>query len=145
MQTTSKQEIDTVEEAWSISRQFSPHLDRALDLLTNKKSPDYANSIKELISAVEAICTLIVDEPKMTLGKALGRLESKQVILHDDLKEAFKKLYGYTSDDQGIRHGFIGKPNLDVEDAKFMLIACSAFINYLVAKANKAGIELTYT
>ena len=112
MQTTSKQEIDTVEEAWSISRQFSPHLDRALDLLTNKKSPDYANSIKKSISAVEAICTLIVDEPKMTLGKALGRLESKQVILHDDLKEAFKKLYGYTSDNQGIRHGFIGKPNL---------------------------------
>jgi hypothetical protein len=37
----------------------------------------------------------------------------------------------------------IGESDLDIEDAQFMLIACSAFINYLVAKADKAGIKLT--
>jgi hypothetical protein len=70
-------------------------------------------------------------------------LENKGVVLHADLKDAFKKLYGYTSGAQGIRHGLVGKANLDVEDARFMLIACSAFINYLATKAEKAGIELS--
>lgn len=28
--------------------------------------------------------------------------------------------------------------NLAFEDAKFMLVSCSAFVNYLVAKAAKA-------
>ena len=79
----------------------------------------------------------------MTLGTALGKLESKGVVIHDNLKGAFKKIYWYTSDAQGIRHGLLGKADLDVEDAKFMLIACSAFINYLLAKADKAGIELS--
>ena len=30
----------------------------------------------------------------------------------------------------------------EFEDAKFMLVACSAFINYLVEKSIKAGIDL---
>ncbi len=37
----------------------------------------------------------------------------------------------------------LGEFELSVEDAKFMLIACSAFINYLAAKAEKAGIKLS--
>jgi hypothetical protein len=28
------------------------------------------------------------------------------------------------------------------EDAKYMLVACSAFVNYLIVKADKAGIVL---
>lgn len=139
---TSEQEIAEINEALSVSRTFTPHLERALNLLADKKSPDYANIIKESISAVEATCKLITGDPKATLGKALERLESKEVVLHADLKDAFKKLYGYTSDAQGIRHGLVGKSDLDVEDARFMLIACSAFINYLVAKADKAEIQL---
>ncbi len=140
---TSEQEITEIEEAMRTSRAFTPHLERALNLLADRKSPDYANIIKESISAVEAICKLITGDGKATLGQALGRLESKGVVLHDNLKEAFKKLYGYTSDADGIRHGLLGKSNLDVEDARFMFIACSAFINYLMVKAEKAGIELS--
>ena len=34
------------------------------------------------------------------------------------------------------------EPNLDQEDAIFMLVSCSAFTNYLIVKADKAGIEL---
>ena len=140
---TSDQEIAEVEEALTVSKPFTPHLDRALALLDDKKSPDYPNSIKESISAVEATCRLITGDPKVTLGKALDRLEKRQKVgLHEKLKAAFQNLYWYTSDAQGIRHGMVGKPDLDGEDAKFMLIACSAFINYLVAKADKAGIQL---
>lgn len=62
--------------------------------------------------------------------------------MHSDLKEAFKKLYGYTSDADGIRHALMDESNLDFEDAKFMLVSCSAFTNYLIAKAAKSNIKL---
>jgi hypothetical protein len=140
---TSEEEIAEVEKALSVSHKFTPHLDRALALLADKKAPDYRNSIKESISAVEAICKLITGSPKVTLGDALRQLENKLGTLHPALRNAFNNLYGYTSDAEGIRHGMLGESELDIEDAKFMLIACSAFINYLVAKTDKAGIKLS--
>ena len=140
---TSKHEIAEVEEALSVSMRFTQHLDSALALLADRKAPDYRNSIKESISAVEAMCNLIIESPKATLGDALRQLESKLGTLHPALRNAFNSLYGYTSDAEGIRHGMLGESGLSVEDAKFMLIACSAFINYLVAKAEKAGIKLS--
>ncbi len=70
------------------------------------------------------------------------RFIEKKVELHPALKKAFDSLYGYTSDADGIRHALLDEPNLDSEDAKFMLVSCSAFINYLISKSSKAGIKL---
>jgi hypothetical protein len=140
---TSDQEIAEIEEALSASRKFTQHLDRALELLADKNAPDYRNSMKESISAVEAICKLIIGSPKATLDDALRQLEAKLGSVHPALKEGFRKIYAYSGDAHGIRHAWLGESNLDVEDARFMLIACSAFINYLVAKADKAGIQIT--
>ena len=63
------------------------------------------------------------------------------------LKEAFQRLYQYTSSAEGIRHaiGLMEEPNLNYEDAKFMLVSCSAFINYLMSKASKAGIKMGHS
>ena len=65
-----------------------------------------------------------------------------KIELHTALQQAFKKLYGYTSDADGIRHALLEEASLDFEDAKFMLVACSAFVNYLKIKASKVGIQL---
>ena len=49
------------------------------------------------------------------------------------MKAAFEKLYGYTSDASGVRHaGKLGGPDSTFEEAKFMLVSCSAFVNYLI-------------
>lgn len=143
-QITSEQEISEIEEALKSSKLLKPvshHLKRALDLLTDRKSPDYRNSIKESISAVEATCNLIAKNTKATLGQALKELENK-MDLHPALKKAFDSLYGYTSDAEGIRHALLDESNLDFEDAKFMLVSCSAFVNYLKAKSSKTGIKV---
>jgi len=100
--------------------------------------PNYRNPIKESISAVESLCNLITGR-KDTLGDALKKLEAK-VVIHPALKKGFSSIYGYTSDADGIRHGLLEETNLDFEDAKFMLVSCSAFVNYLIAKSQKAGI-----
>lgn len=141
---TSEAEISEIEEALKAENSLKPvanHLKRALDLLADRKSPDYRNSIKESISAVEAICRLITDDPKATLGQALKRIENK-VRIHPALKDSFSKLYGYTNDADGIRHALSDESNLNFEDAKFILVSCSAFINYLKSKASTAEINL---
>ena len=141
---TSKEEIAEIEEALESKKSLKPvatHLSSALDFLSDKKSPDYRNSIKESISAVEAICRLITDKENATLGQALKVVKGK-ITMHPALEQAFSKLYGYTSDEDGIRHSLLDEPDIGFEDAKFMLVSCSAFINYLKLKASKAGIQL---
>lgn len=144
-QITAEEEIAEIEEALGVPEPLRPvrnHLKRALDLLAHRESPDYQNSIKESILAVEACCQLITGNPRATLGDALKLIaKTKKVDLHGALKDAFSSLYGYTSDAEGIRHALLDEPNLHFEDAKFMLVSCSAFINYLIAKSSKAGIQ----
>jgi len=140
---TSEEEITEIEEALTAPDSLSPirsHLNTALGLLADRKSPDYRNSIKESISAVEALSRLITGDSNATLGKTLKRINAS-VPLHGALQKAFGNLYGYSSDADGIRHSLMDESTLDFEDAKFMLVSCSAFVNYLIEKASKAGIE----
>jgi len=141
---TSEEEIAEIEQALGAPKSLKPftrHLKRALDLLADRKSPDYRNSIKESISAVEVICKIITGNAKAILGQALKEIENK-VGLHPALRSAFSSLHGHTSDAEGIRHALLDEPNLNFEDAKFMLVSCSGFINYLISKSSKAGIRL---
>lgn len=142
-QITSEAEISEIEEALETPlKTVNTHLENALRLLSDRQSPDYRNSIKESISAVESICRLIANAPNATLGQALDKIEGK-IGLHVALKRAFSSLYGYTSSAEGIRHALLeGETTLSFEDAKFMLVSCSAFINYLNSKAEKAKIKL---
>ena len=133
---TSQEEIDSIEEAIKNSNRFKGaqnHLQTALNFLTDRKSPDYRNSIKESISAIESICKTITHSKKGTLGQTLQVIEQKYKI-HPALKKVFSSLYGYTNDEEGIRHSLLGESNLTFIDAKYMLVSCSAFINYLIYK-----------
>ena len=139
---TSDVEIDAIEVALSSGiPAVEKHLNTALSLLSDRKKPDYRNSIKESISAVEASCRLISNEPKATLGPAL-----KQVSVKTPLHPAFEKglltLYGFTSDEHGIRHSLLEEPQLNYSDAKFMLVLASGFCSFLLAKCAENGIKL---
>jgi hypothetical protein len=57
------------------------------------------------------------------------------VDFHGALKAALGSLYGWTSDDGGIRHGIFGAETVGRAEAQFMLIACSALVNFLTSKA----------
>jgi hypothetical protein len=132
---TSTQEIQMLEAAIKDSRFAGPagHLQRALELLSDRENPDYRNSIKESISAVEGMARIVAEAPKATLGDALKALE-KAGKLHPALKDGFLKLYGYTSDEGGIRHAMLEEPNISAADAKYFLLSCTSFVNYLKAQ-----------
>jgi hypothetical protein len=143
---TSEAEIAEIETALALPGNSlvgaRTHLQSALGHLSDRTSPDYRNSIKESISAVESLANAVNGTANSTLGAALSKLE-QGVSLHPALKGAFSKLYGYTSNAEGIRHALMEESDLRFEDAKFMLVSCSAFVNYLVAKAGKAGLSLS--
>ncbi len=131
---TNREEIEEIENALDSDFDVvNSHIQKSLELYSDRKNPDYNNSIKESITAVESMCCIICGE-KVELGKALGRLEKNGIYIHGAMKNGFQSLYGYTSDESGIRHGGIEDKEVTEEDAKFMLVTCSAFVNYLKVK-----------
>jgi hypothetical protein len=112
----------------------SEHIKTALHLYSKKPDPDYRNSIKESISAVEAAVRIISGDTNATLGDALKVMDASKPI-HGAFKQALLKLYGYTSDEGGIRHSLLESTNIDESDARFMLITCSAFVNYFISRS----------
>lgn len=131
---TDEIEIEAIESAINTSKDgIKLHLTRSLELLSNRQNPDYRNSIKEAISAVEAFCIEITGDQKATLGEALKHPILKDVF-HGSLLKGFSNIYGFTSNAEGIRHALMDEPKLKQEDALFMLVSCSAFVNYLRAK-----------
>ena len=138
VEITSKEEITAIEDALQDSTaNIRMHLSKALELYAKRPEGDYSNSIKESISAIEAYCRDKTGES--TLGKALNNLEKKGILFPKVLKSAFEKLYEYTNQkDTGIRHALMDQDGTYVpsgDEALFMLVSCSAFINYLSKKA----------
>lgn len=108
----------------------SKHIKRALELYCKRPIADYQNSIKESIHAIEALARIVLNKPSATLGDLAGQLN-----IHSALKEAIKKLYGWTSDEGGIRHAENGKElRIDEKEARYMLVQCSALVNYIISK-----------
>lgn len=119
------------------------HISKALELYSRKQKPDYENSIKESISAVESICCILTNESggNATLGRTLKKLKKRGITISPTLESAFAVLYGYTCDEGGIRHGKESFTEACSEEAKFMIVACSAFVNYLVEKNQKVDTD----
>ena len=97
--------------------------------MSDRENPDYANSIKESISALQSLAQILLGE-KGTLGEVIKKLD-----VHPALKQGFSNIYGWTSDEGRIRHGKTGEPlEPGLTEARYMLITASAFINYLIVK-----------
>lgn len=136
---SSPKEIESIEEAIKKSSKFygvQEHLKTSLVFLSDRKNPDYRNSIKESISAVESLVKVVTKDEKGTLGSALKVLR-KNNDLHPAFEKSLSILYGYTSDADGIRHSLLEKSSLTYTDAKFMLVTCTAFMNYIIGKLSE--------
>lgn len=143
VEITSETEITAIETAIKDTNPYSgvkEHLHRSLELLSDREKPDYRNSIKESISAVESISCTIIRDSKKTLGQALNTLESKGVIA-PMLKVSWEKLYTWTNQEEGVRHKAVVLPKVTYSDAKYMLVNCSSFVNYLIAKCSELEVS----
>jgi hypothetical protein len=128
---TNKAEMQSVEEALKSHPLATVHMDRALKLFAERETPNYAKVIQEAVSAVEAQLQELTGKSKVADGVAelnkLGRGAH-----HKSLLNGFTKIYGWTSEDgSGIRHAGKGEPAPTQALAKYTLVTCSAFVNYL--------------
>lgn len=133
---TDDNELSSIAEALNNDR-TKIHMQRALEMLSDRNNPDYRNSIKESISAVEAICRKITGEE--SLGKALDHIKKhNSVDMNGQFRAGLEKIYSYTNNKEtGIRHALLDEnKEITFDDAKFMLVICSAFVNYFTAKAS---------
>lgn len=141
---TNPAEIAEIEQAGRAASTYGldgvrQQITQALSLLGKRPDPDYRNAVKEAISAVEGVVKLINGTRGGGLKEALD-VVAPRIDLHPALKTGLEKLYGYTSDEDGVRHPILEEANVDEADARFMIVICSAFVNFLVSKADAAGL-----
>jgi hypothetical protein len=139
--------IPTEQEAESVSRAFSELAASDLGGATSHlraaaiaaSGGDYPGSVRESIHAVESVAK-ILSPGSDTLGPALAELE-KHSVIHGSLRKGFNSLYGFASDEKGIRHALLeDQAKVDEVDALYMLGACASFISYLVQRGRAAGL-----
>ena len=92
----------------------------------------WAGAVRESINAVESVARQLDPDSSKELEPALASLERKGR-LHPAMKQAFSRLYGYTSDEEGIRHALLTNAASPAgrDEAVFMLGACASFASYL--------------
>ena len=98
----------------------------------------WRDSVRESITAVESVAKSLGTEGT-TLGSVLKKLDQRWRI-HPALHGALSKLYGWTSDEDNVRHGagtVDGGTEVDREEAVFMIGVCASFCSYLLGKQRK--------
>jgi hypothetical protein len=142
---SSEEEANALEAALNATdskKMIGPHqhLKLSAEQLTQG---NWAAGVRESIHAVEAAAKIFEPSAK-TLEPALTSL-SKQGVIHGALRSGFSSLYGFTSDEKGIRHSLSDKsePDVDEVDAQYMLGACAAFVSYLVSRVREGRSRAT--
>lgn len=97
-------------------------------------APDYENSIKESISAVESCLMVLLNEPTGTLGKIIKRAD-----LDPDIERLVSQAYGYTSNRAFVRHGGTTESTLTRLEAEFFLEFAATCIVYITSKLKHAA------
>ena len=131
-------EIEEIEDVLSQNDRYAgakQHIRTALSLFGNRDNPDYRNSIKEAVSAVESAFNTINGEKSNSLSSAITKSEGKGFDIPPALKEGIKKIYGWRSDEDGVRHAlFEDKSRVGDAEARLMIVICSSLVNFLIIR-----------
>lgn len=129
---TNEMEIAEVTDATDLPPRFEAaqhHIDLALAHFSRTERPDYINTVKEAVSGVEAAAKVITGTSP--LGKALGKLGRDRPEIDAGLLNGWKAIYGFASN--VARHGSDEVPDVSQDLARYILVTCSAFVNFLVS------------
>lgn len=127
----NKTEADEILKVQNLKNSSAIHINRAVELFNKRPIPDYSNSIKESISAIEAMSREITGKESATLGEAV-----KHMSLHPSLELSISKLYGWACDEGGIRHALknANQTNSEEAEARYLLVLSSALVNFMNEK-----------
>ncbi len=122
------------------------HYDKALQFFRNPAKPDYENTVKEAVCAVEAAGKALFPNAKAaTLGDLVKWLiVSKDVTVPKALAQTFTGLYGFRSGGDGVGHGGSGGGTATSEVAEYVLAVCASQVIYLVDLANSQETDIPF-
>ena len=134
---TNEEEMAEVTKA-AATDEAGSHIHNAIALYRDRLSPDYRNSVKESVSAVEATYRRLTGKEHKDIGTAIAEMERDGLHLPKPLKNGFTAIYGWSSGKDGIRHALMADARTVSEaEARLMLVMCSAYVNYLLSLRGK--------
>lgn len=131
---SSEQEKAAIEESLNVPfGNYASHIAESLHALSDRKHPNYENSIQSAVKGLEELVNRLLGETGNSLGDGIRKV-GEQKGLHQAFVKAISNLFGFASDENGLRHGN-GKEahKLDFDEAKCILLLCCTVANYLVS------------
>ena len=137
MPAATPQEGETIQQ--SLADLAESGMDGALRHLRNAghhvNGSQWAASVRESIHAVESVAKTVIGNEHATLSDALKKLKGQHWSVHPAFIKALGALYGWTSDEPGVRHAATDEMDkVGKAEAIFMLGACASFCTYLLEK-----------
>lgn len=122
------------------------HFLKALNFFNNIKDPDYENSIKEAICAVEAcLIALYSSDISKNFENCIRTIignESNKVPA--PLIDSLIKLYGYRNNGIGVSHATNKGLKVSIKEAEFMISVCADYITYFYSLLTKKEEEIPF-
>jgi len=138
---TDQVEIDEVEEAQKTSLEtVNDHMKKAIQAFSDRENHRYGTAVVEAVHALETLAKYKTREKNGSLGTLV-----KKMNLPKSLENSIGALYGFSSEEAG-RHAAKDKViDVDFDTAKFVIVTCSAFVNYILSVdvvEAEGGLEL---
>lgn len=133
---TNEEEINEISAALKLPEKFnavSQSLSAALGAFSKRPDPDYNSAIVNAITAVESTAKIVVGNDTATLGKCVDELVGQRK-MNVEFGDGVKKIYHWTCNEPGKRHGGSKYVSSDEATARFTIIFCSLLTNYLIYK-----------
>ncbi len=133
---TSPAQIASIEQAFDHAATANlasvhEHLKKALGFYSHRQKPDYANSVREAVTALESLVKLLTGTDTVDMGKV------KQLLnLENDpkLASSIVSLWGYASEKPGVRHAATGDEKPPTASEALLVLSTSAsLVSYLIA------------
>jgi hypothetical protein len=113
---------------------------KAIRFLSNRPEPDLENCVKEAVGALEGVARLLLKKEKVSLGEAVVKLINIGKI-RKPFDKIFDVLYGFASNEPGVRHAAIKPSNMTVQEASFVLYNSAVCILFLCETFGYKPIE----
>ena len=122
------------------------HFDKALQFFRHPTRPDYENSVKEAVCAVEAAGKALFPMAKAaTLGDLAKWLASTdEVSVPKAICQTIVGVYAFRSGGDGVGHGGATGGKASLEVSEYIVAVCASQIIYFIDLANAMDVDVPF-
>lgn len=143
---------DEDEAIASLTDEFEPVRKQYLSALRNLRSmpANLESAVADALNALEAVAKIVEAKPHATLGNVARNLFPDSPGYHAPLRIAIEKLYAYSNQLPGARHGRYAEPDIAHAETAMVVRTAGAIITFLItlhrgeAVAENAGADFDF-